>query len=209
MKLILTILGLLFYSFTFGKSSNDSLKIIAQIGMGHVGNETNFIDLHIIKVIQGECSQDIIGLTYYGNSYRLKFGDTVLVKLIKYQVDSTIRYSFAETNIDSCINEVQISTVNFDYWKGCETGKRKCEPLTFIRKTQGQNWYLFMPCGGTATTVTLTASGQKKTVQQTSIGHSQCPPIFDLTSLTDGKYFAYMLACGLGRQIEINLTTKQ
>jgi hypothetical protein len=65
-----------------------------------------------------------------------------------------------------------------------------------------------MPCGGTATTVTLTSTGQTNPIQKTSIGHSECPPIFDLTQLTEGKYFANMLACGLGGQIEINLTTK-
>lgn len=49
---------------------------------------------------------------------------------------------------------------------------------------------------------------EKSIIQKTEITHSECPPIFDLTNLTDGKYYTYMLACGLGGQVEINLKTE-
>jgi hypothetical protein len=111
------------------------------------------------------------------------------------------------------IEKVKISYVDFDYWEGCETGKGECKPLTFIRSSNDENWFLFMPCGGTATTVTLSKQTgipkENEAIQKCEISYSDCPPIFDLTNLKDGKYFAYMLACGLGGQIEINLTTKK
>ena len=70
-----------------------------------------------------------------------------------------------------------------------------------------------MPCGGTATTLTLSfKQGIPKgneIIQSETISHLGCPPVFEFTHLKDGKYFAYMLACGLGGQIEINLKTKK
>ena len=66
-----------------------------------------------------------------------------------------------------------------------------------------------MPCGGTSTSVTLTASGQSNPIQKTDVRNFECPPVFELTNLSDGKYFANMLACGLGGSIEINITTEK
>jgi hypothetical protein len=74
------------------------------------------------------------------------------------------------------------------------------------------NWFLIMPCGGKATTVTLSKSkgipNENETIQKYETINFECPPIFDLTDLIDRKYFAYMLSCGLGGQIEINLKTQ-
>ncbi len=97
------------------------------------------------------------------------------------------------------------------YWKGCETGKSECKPLELVRASKSEKRYLILPCGGTETAVYLSGkdavSKQNTILQEQKISHSQCPPIFELTNLNDGKYYAYMLSCGLGGQIEINLKT--
>ncbi|MCU0435610.1 MAG: hypothetical protein MUC87_19275 [Bacteroidia bacterium] len=210
MKIILIIFGILFSSISFGQTNYDTLKFIAKINSFHPGDETHSVGFQVIKVIQGKCTAELIRLNFYAESheiYRKLSLDTVLVTLIKDKADTTRSYNFPEGDPDKGVEEIQISTVNFDYWEGCETGKGECKPLRFERNSNKLKWFLLMPCGGTATTVTLTVSGQNNPIQKTSIEHSECPPIFDLTNLADGKYFAYMLACGLGGQIEINLTT--
>jgi len=69
-----------------------------------------------------------------------------------------------------------------------------------------------MPYGGTETTVTISKEQgipkENDIIYQKKILFLECPPVFDLTNLTDGKYYIYMLACGLGGQIEINLITE-
>ena len=104
----------------------------------------------------------------------------------------------------------RVEVVDFEYWEGCETGEGECKPLVFTRQKYGEKWFLQTPCGGTLTDVSLSMVKGNNIilVQEINIGFKDCPPIFELTHLEDGKYYSYMYGCGLGGQIEINLKTK-
>jgi hypothetical protein len=209
MKFTLTIILTLFTFLTYGQANNDTIKVIAKLISPGQGSKIYIAEYKVIKVVKGTLTNDTIKVGYYFYNEYQNSPDTALLNLTTYtgNTKTTDYYIFPDYDAKKGIEKVKISFVDFDYWEGCETGKGECKPLTFTRSSKDENWFLFMPCGGTATTVTLTAFGQKIPIQKISIGHSECPPIFDLTNLTDGKYFAYMLACGLGGQIEINLTT--
>ncbi len=211
MKFSLTIILTLLTFLTFGQANNEAIQVIAKLISPGQGSKIYIAEYKIIKVIKGTLTNDTIKVGYYFYNEYQNSPDTALLNLTTYTGDTktTDYYIFPEYDANKGIEKVRISFVDFEYWEGCETGKGECNPLTFIRFSQDENWFLFMPCGGTATTVNLTVSGQKNPIQTTSIRHAQCPPFFDLTNLADGKYFAYMLACGLGGQIEINLTTKK
>lgn len=209
MKFTLTIILSLITFLTYGQANNDTIQVIAKLISPGQGSKIYIAEYKVIKVVKGTLTNDTIKVGYYFYNEYENSPDTALLNLTTYtgNTKTTDYYIFPDYDAKKGIEKVKISYVDFDYWEGCETGKGECKPLTFIRGTKDENWFLFMPCGGTATSVTLTASGQNNPIQKTNIGHSECPPIFDLTDLADGKYFAYMLACGLGGQIEINLTT--
>jgi hypothetical protein len=180
MKGKITILGLLFSIFTYGQANNGTIKVV-----------------------------------YYFNKEHQNTLDTVLLNLTTYTsvTKTTYYYIFPDYDAKNGIEKVKLSYVDFDYWEGCETGKGECNPLTFTRNSTNGNWYLIMPCGRNTTSVTLSERQRipkgNDIIQKEEISHSECPPIFELTNLKDGKYFAYMLACGLGGQIEINLKTEK
>ena len=214
MKLLLTIFGLLFTFLTYGQANNDTIKVIGKLVSSGVGSKIYIAEYEVIKTIKGKVSNDTIQVGYYFYNEYENTPDTAFLTLTTYTGNTRTKdyYIFPDYNAKKGIEKVKISTVDFNYWEGCETGKGKCKPLTFTRKSKIKNWFLFMPCGGTATTVTLSKQQgipkENNIIQKTEITHSECPPIFDLTNLADGKYYAYMLACGLGGQIEINIRTK-
>ncbi len=210
MKFTLTIILSLLTFLTYGQANNDTIQVIAKLMSPGQGSKIYIAEYKVIKVVKGTLTNDTIKVGYYFYNESENSPDTALLNLTTYtgNTKTTDYYIFPDYDAKKGIEKVRISYVDFDYWEGCETGKGECKPLAFICGSKDENWFLFMPCGGTSTTVNLTIAGQKTPIQTTSIGHSECPPIFDLTNLADGKYFAYMLACGLGGQIEINLTTK-
>lgn len=129
----------------------------------------------------------------------------ILFSILMYnQVDPKV-YSGKENSI--------VSTIEFDYWKACETGEKECKPLTFSRTFKAEKWVLVLPCGGTNTSVYLSQvegiPNEEDIIQRMDVSYSECPPVFELTNLADGKYYAYILACGLGGQVEINLETNR
>ena len=111
---------------------------------------------------------------------------------------------FGQTNAD---NKIEF-TVDREYWEACETGLGDCAPLTLRRDSKQDSVLLVMPCGGTTTTVVLSGPGLEKPIQKVTVSSNDCPPSFDLTGLPDGKYEAYMKACGLGGGISFYLKTK-
>lgn len=215
MKGIITILGLLFSIFTYGQANNDTIKVIAKLVSPGQGSKIYIAEYEIIKVVKGTVTNDTIKVGYYINKEHQNIPDTVLLNLTTYTGDTktTDYYIFPAYDAKNGIEKVKLSYVDYDYWEGCETGKGECNPLTFIRNSTNENWYLIMPCGGTSTSVALSErQGIPKgndIIQKVEISHSECPPIFELTNLKDGKYFAYMLACVLGGQIEINIMTEK
>jgi hypothetical protein len=211
MKFIMIICGLILTFLTFGQANNDTIKVIAKLISPGIGDKIDIAEYKVIKVVKGKLTNDTIKVGYYFYNEYPNSPDTALLNLTTY-TGSTITkdyYIFLDYNAKIGIEKVKLSTVDFDYWEGCETGKGDCKPLTFTRISNIENWFLIMPCSGTSTSITLTESGQNCPIQKTSVGYSECPPIFDLTKMTDGKYFAYMLGCGLGGKIEINIRTEK
>lgn len=214
MKLTLTLLGVFFSILTFGQANNDTVQVIAKLVTPGQGSKIHIAEYEVIKVLKGAVTNDTIKVGYYFYKEPKMIPDTALLNLTTYTGNTkmTNYYIFPDYDAKKGIEKVKLSYVDFDYWEGCKTWKGQCNPLTFTRKSTNENWFLVMPCGGTATTVTLsTRQGIPKgneIIEKEEISHSECPPIFELTNLKDGKYFAYMLACGLGGQIEINLKTE-
>ncbi len=215
MKRTLTILGLFFSILTYGQANNDTIQVIAKLVTPGQGSKIYIAKYKIIKVVKGTVSNDTIEVGYYFYKEYKNAPDTAFLNLTTYTGDTKTKdyYIFPDYDAEKGIEKVKLTYVDFDYWEGCETGKGECNPLTFTRKSINENWFLIMPCGGTATSVTLSEQQGipkgNKIIQKEEISHSECPPIFELTNLKDGKYFAYMLACGLGGQIEINIRTEK
>jgi hypothetical protein len=214
MKSLLLILGLLITFFVNGQEKHDTIRVIAKRISPGIGSKIYIADYKVIKLLKGFLTNDTIKVGYYFYKEYKNPPDTALLNLTTYTGPSKIKdyYIFPEYDAQKGIEKVKISIVYFDYWEGCETGIGDCKPLTLTRSSKNENWYLIMPCGGTTTTVTLSKSEgiaqENETIQKIEIIHYECPPILDLTYLTDGKYFAYMLACDLGGQIEININTE-
>jgi hypothetical protein len=206
----LIVIGTLLASLTYGQANKDSIQVIAKLIASGQGSKIQIAEYRVIKVIKGTLACDTIKVGYYFYNENPNAPDTVLLNLTSYSGNTKAinYYIFPDYDAKKGIEKVRISHVDFDYWEGCETGSGDCKPLMLSRSSNDEKWFLFMPCGGTSTTVTLNAAGQANVIQETNVIHSQCPPIFELTHLPDGKYFAFMLACGLGGQVEINLTTK-
>ena len=215
MRIIITIFGLFFTFLIYGQEKNDTVMVIAKLVAPGIGSKIHIAEYKVIKTIKGKVTNDTIKVGYYSYTDYENSPDTALLTLKKYSGITKIMdyYIFPDYNATKGIENVKISKVEFDYWEGCETGKGECTALSFTRKSKNQKWFLLMPCGGTATTVTLSKQQgipkENEVVQKNEITLSECPPIFDLTNLSDGKYYAYMLACGLGGQIEINLKTEK
>lgn len=215
MKGFITISALLFTILTYGQANNDNIQVIAKLITPGQGSKIHIAKYEVIKVIKSVVTNDTIDVGYYFYKEHQNMPVTALLNLTTYTGDTKTSdyYIFPDYDAQNGIEKVKLSFVEFDYWERCETGKGECNPLTITRCSANEKWYLIMPCGGTATTVTLSAQqGIPKgndIIQTEAISHSECPPIFELTNLKDGKYFAYMLACGLGGQIGINITTEK
>src|SRR5262249_5526343 len=119
-----------------------------------------------------------------------------------------------------------IYTVDFSYLEGCETGKGECKPITITRKSILDTIKMIFPSGGTQSDIYLFRpdsaypdsayirwmSGLSKATVS-PLRHDQKRsgeglPSFDLTGLSDGKYTANMLSCGLGGSFSLVLATK-
>jgi len=214
MKFTISFLLTLLSSLTFAQAKHDTIQAIAKLISPGEGSKIHISQYKVIKVLKGTLSNDTIMVGYYFDKEYQNTPDTALLNLTTYtgNTKTTDNYIFPDYDAKKGMEKVKISVVDFDYWESCETGKGECKPLTFTRVSKDEKWILFMPCGGTVTNVTLSQEAgipkENAVIQKCDITHSDCPPTFDLTNLQDGKYFAYMLACGLGGQIEINLVTQ-
>ena len=214
MKLVLVIFGLSMTFLAYGQENKETIKVIAKFISSEQRGKICIAEYQVIKSVKGILTNDTIKVGYYFYSEYQNSPDTVLLNLTTYTWDTTVKdyYIFPHYDAKKGIEKVKISKVDFEYWEGCETGKGECNPLTFTRSSKNENWFLIMPCGGTGTSVTLSKQKgiipENEVILKTEISYSECPPVFNLTNLTDGKYYAYMLSCGLGGQIEVNLKTR-
>jgi hypothetical protein len=210
MRTIFTLLGILWASFVCGQADNGTIKVIAKRISEGEGSKIHIAQYQVIKVLTGNVSEARINVGYSPYETDQPAPDTALLTLIPYQGNATPThyYYFPDYDAKRGMQAVKISTVSFDFWEGCETREGLCPPLTLERPSTEVKWFFFMPCGGTRTDVSLTRVGDVVPLQTVGVGHSQCPPVFDLTNVADGKYRAYMLSCGLGGGIDLNLITK-
>jgi hypothetical protein len=114
-----------------------------------------------------------------------------------------------------------VYTVDFDYLKGCETGKGDCKPVTIERQSTQDSITLVFPSGGTLTDVYLytessfvkwmsgTPKDEPKPLRHDRKEAGQGNPFLDLTGLPDGKYSPRMLGCGLGGGFKLTIMTKK
>jgi hypothetical protein len=215
MKGLITIAAILLSTLTYGQANNDTIQVIAELITPGYGSKIYVAKYRVIKVIKGNVANDTIDVGYYFYKEPQHMPDTALLNLTTYTVDTTIRdyYIFPDYDAKNGIEKVNLAFIKYDSWEPCETGKGECNPVTITRNSTNEKWYVIMPCGGTSTTVTLSAQQGipegDELIQKEKISHSECPPIFELTNLRDGKYFAYMISCRLGGQIEINITTEK
>ena len=190
------------------KVSTTEFKALAKLVSGGEGSKIYIAKYKIIKDFTDTTFADTINVGYYFYKDNTQQFDTVLLTLRKYEGQTKTENYFICPDYDAKlgIQKANIKFIDFDYWERCETGKGECKPLTFTRAKDEKNSYLIMPCGGTETSITVSSS-DKTFSQEQHLFHDKCPPFLALTDLKDGKYFANMVACGLGGQVEFNLTT--
>jgi hypothetical protein len=195
---------------TKSKSSKTEFRALAKLVSSGEGSKIYIAKYKIIKDFTDTTFADTINVGYYFYKDNIQQFDTVLLTLTKYEGQTKIENYFICPDYDAKIGiqKAKINFIDFDYWEGCETGKGKCKPLNFTRTKDEKNWYLIMPCGGTETSITVSSSDKTFSEKQ-HLFHDKCPPFLALTDLKDGKYFANMMACGLGGQVEFNLTTNK
>ena len=193
-------------------TNEKSIRLLAEFISKEKRNAITVAKYRVLKIIEGQLTADIINVGY---SSKFEPRDKISLLTIEKQegnFETQDYYIFPNYNIKEGIENVKISTVEFDYWESCETGKGECQPLKFTRSKKDEKWFMILPCGGTSTTVYLSEEqgipNKTDVIQKNQITAYECPPVFELTELKDGKYYAYMLSCGLGGQIEIVLSTK-
>ncbi|MBS1776335.1 MAG: hypothetical protein JSS64_08665 [Bacteroidetes bacterium] len=195
---------------TKSKNSKTEFKALAKLVSSGEGSKIYIAKYKIIKDFSDTIFADTINVGYYFYKDNQEQLDTVLLTLTKYDGQTELKNYFICPNYDATIGiqKAKVDFIGFDYWENCETGKGECKPLNFIRTKKEKNWFLIMPCGGTETKV-MVSSADKTFSQEQHLFHDKCPPFLALTDLKDGKYFAQMMACGLGGQVEFNLTTSK
>ncbi len=210
---ILTILFLKLSLISFGqttenKSSKTEFKALARLISEGEGSKIYIAKYKIIKDFTDTTFADTINVGYYFCKDNIKQFDTVLLTLRKYEGQTTFENYFICPDYDAKlgIQKAKINFIDFNYWEACETGKETCKPLNFTRTIHDKNWYLIMPCGGTETSINI-SNLSKTFLKKQNLYHDKCPPYLELTDLKDGKYFANMMACGLGGGVEFNLKT--
>lgn len=196
------------------RENNTAIILIGELITEGEGSKIYIAKYKVLKVLEGKVTNDTISVGYY-SQFENKIKNRVgLLELKKYKGNTEIEdyYIFPDYKPTEIISNVKLSSIDFNYWEGCETGIGECKPLKLIRKNGETKWFLILPCGGISTTVYFSEKegipSETDVIYKSQVSSSECPPIFDLTELKDGKYFAYMLSCNLGGQIEIMIETK-
>lgn len=99
--------------------------------------------------------------------------------------------------------------LSYDYWDTCGIGPNNCTSLSFVRNKLGDRIEAVLPCGGTSTRIFLFKDSIQNGLIEQTFNYDECPPIFDLTKLEDGRYGFFMLACNLGGGISFHLESKE
>ena len=116
-------------------------------------------------------------------------------------------YIFPDYDESKGIENAKFDSVDRAYLEACETGSGPCKPLSFSRNSDQKQWFLMVPCGGTYTSVKLTDANGKR-IREINAKYGECPPMLDLSTVPDGKYYVTIVSAALNGKIEINLTTR-
>jgi hypothetical protein len=185
----------------------ESFQVLAKFIQNQGGDKVHTIKYKILKNLSKNEIGETIDVGFYNYKLYEKEQDTVLLTIENYTLQKIKDYFiFPDYDAKKGIEKARVDYVDSEYWENCETGV-ECNPLNFSRKSKNEKWFLILPCGGTFTDIALTKSGEKNPIKKLEIEHSKCPPYFELTEFKDGKYFANMIACGLGGKIEFNIIT--
>lgn len=193
----------------FAQEIPDTLRILAQQIAPGEGSKIHIARYQVLKVLEGELNASNISVGYTGSQELNHSTEPVLLTLLEYDGKTSIKnyYHYPNYNALEGAEKVNVFRVSRSYWEGCETGAGTCEPLTFYKKSKLKKTFLLLPCGGTVTSVSL-SSKENGISLKNEWRANDCPPMFDLTESSDGKYSAYMLSCGLGGGIRFTLKTK-
>lgn len=208
MRNFLFILIIILSNTCFGQKAPDTLKVLAQQIEEGEGSKIYIATYKVLKVLEGDLKTSTILVGYAAYQGINHSSEPVLLTLLKYQGNASFKnyYHYPNYNALEGAEIVDLFRIDRDYWEGCETGIGVCEPLTFYRNSKRKKAFLFVPCGGTSTTISLLS--QNEVLFMNTLGVEDCPPLLDLTKLVDGKYRASMLSCGLGGGISFRLRTK-
>ncbi|HAS39545.1 MAG TPA: hypothetical protein DCS93_03660 [Microscillaceae bacterium] len=223
MKSNLLFLGLLFSYQAYSQRlptnrqvNKNTVVVLAKLLSYEGGSKVQIAKYQVLKKVQGKASNKIIRVGYYFYNALKKMPKTALLKIEKYtgNVDIQDYYIFPNYDPKKGIENVPIHTVTFKEWEACEKALKSCKPASITRSVKGQKSYLILPCGGTLTTATLSAQPGLPTkatqvIQKIEVSSAKCPPVFELTHLKDGKYFVYLMGCGLGGPMEIILKSNR
>ena len=224
----MTTLGLLFSLISYAQTPTDTVKVLAKLIEPGQGSKIYIAKYEVFKLLQGDITSDTLMVGYYFYTEPENIPEIAVLTLKRYSgmPDVSDYYHFYGYNAEKGMQAARIDKVDFDYWEGCETGKGECNPLNFTRPKGSTVWFLKVPCGGSETYATLgsepgiplpasitgkqmdpNTSPSGKPIQAFNGNFDDCKPYFNLTHLEDGTYYAYMLSCSLGGQIEIRLQT--
>ena len=95
------------------------------MGSPGIGIKIYIAKYQVIKTIKGKVTNDTIQVVYYFYNKYEYLQDTGLQTLTTHirMARTKNYYIFPDYNAKKGIEKVKISTVDFDYWEGCETGK--------------------------------------------------------------------------------------
>jgi hypothetical protein len=192
----------------FGQEAPDTLKVLAQQVEPGEGSKIHIAKYKVLKVLEGVLNVSNISVGYVDYKGINHSSEPVLLTLLKYEGKTSIKNYYHYPNYNALENaeKVNLLKIDRDYWEACETGVGACEPLTFYSDSKFKKTFLLMPCGGTVTDVFLFRGAEVCLEGRWNV--ENCPPMFDLTELGDGKYSVSMIACGLGGGVGFSLTTK-
>jgi hypothetical protein len=109
--------------------------VIAKLISNEGDSKIHINQYKIIKVLNGTLTNDTIDVGYYFYKSYDDAPDTALLTILPYTGPSKVEdyYTFPDYDAKKGIEKVKISSVDFDYWEGCETGKVVCKPLVFTK----------------------------------------------------------------------------
>ena len=176
---------------------------LAKLVRHNGGSKVYISEYKVIKDFSGALADTVMVAYYFRHDSYVAPLDTVLLTLNEHGSGAPNYYICPDYNAEKGIVPAQIHYIDFKYWENCEKAESPCKPLRLLRD-KSKHSYLFMPCGGTNTTIHIL---HERAISPLilDVNHSDCPPCLYLNGLPTGKYAARMWACNLGGSIEFNI----